>query len=414
MPVKRSQLRLAALALGVVLLAAVAGFLTAGGARGYSSTMRSSYSTDKWGVKAFYEVLREDENEPRPPARLRSVSELAGMKGVLIVVGPLEEPLRDTEAERILKWVDAGNGLIYFVGAEETSRLPSALDDALGVAATPPPPRLPSGGFRSVREARLLSGFPAFRPAPRMLDTMLAAPRSLVTLKGTPLYWGPRGQAVVWRAFGLGNIIVCATSTAIQNQRIGGSNNLAFLQCAVRAVRPPGGMVIFDEFHHGFARAKRPGDLLSLPGTLAAALQLAVCGLLYLWLQGRRMGPPAGLAGARRPTTQQYLDAAGRLYLHNCRPGDVAAAYGDFARRALARAAGLGPSARPAQIAPLLARGSGLSEDEIQSLLDSAQAAEGSDLSAADAAKLVGQLDALLNSTRGATVHAPRQEMPHA
>jgi hypothetical protein len=217
-------------------------------------------------------------------------------------------------------------------------------------------------------------------------------------LDGVPLYYGPSGTVAAWSMWGKGHVIVCSTGGPIQNRLVESANNVVFLLCALRVLRPQGGVVIFDEVHQGFGGRMGLGSLFSVPGVLAASVQLAICGVLYVLVQGRRMGPPVELPAGPRRTAGHYLDAAGLLYRERCAPGEVAAAYGAFVSRTLARRLGLESGAGAGELAPLLAARCSMSPAEIEGTLSAAARAQVDGLSAAQAAALVRKLDKLMRS----------------
>lgn len=199
---------------------------------------------------------------------------------------------------------------------------------------------------------------------------------------------------------GRGNVIVCASSIPIQNRHIARDCNLEFLLCAVNLLRPAGGQVIFDEAHHGFTGRAELAGLLGLKGVFAAALEVLACGLIYVWLQGRRMGPPAELPSQARRPGATYLEAAGALYRSHCTPGEIAVAYGEHVAQELARAAALPAGAAPERIGAAYGNGSHEREREISSLLNGAAGAAQASVSPAEAADLVQQLDRLTRNLR--------------
>ena len=384
----RPRLKLLLLAAGVVVLAILVGALAGRGGRGYSSPLRSTYNTDASGCKAFYELLSS--TDEIPPVRLRRLDALADMRGVLIIVGPLAKELGAADARLIEKWVRSGNGLLYFAGIEQADRAPSRLERRF--TSRPLPPRSALGTYQEMSVLR--GGWRAFAPAQRVYYQAPSGRESAPALAGVELYVSRRGPTAVWHPMGGGQVIVCATSGPIQNGFISSSQNLEFLLCALNVLRPGGGRIIFDEYHQGFDRPVGLGELLSAKGLWASVCELAVCGLLYVWLQGRRMSPPRRLEARRRRSAQDYLDAAGSLYRQCCAPGEVADAYRGFAQRALSRRLGLaGGGAGP--LISRIAQRSDWRPGRIESVIGGAG---GSRLDAREATALVGELDELMNS----------------
>ena len=381
--------------LGIVMLAVVTGLLTARQGAGVRSPLRSTHNTDAQGCEAFFELL--EQTDERRPVRLQRLYDLQDLRGMLVVVGPLKEPLQEHEARLIEGWVRAGNGLLYFVGAEEPARASCALERRFVLPADRQ--RWEMVQYAAEETAMLAALFPTFRSA-RLLS--YKAPLESVQplgLKGVPLYRGPGGTVVSWDTLGRGQVIVCLTSGPIQNQHVNRASTVHFLLCAVGILRPPGGAVIFDEVHQGYAAELTLASLFSLPGVLAAALQLAVCGVLYVWMAGRRMGPPAELPAGERRTTRHYLGAAGLLYRERCAPGEVASAYGAFVLRTLARRFGLSGACEPALLASILAQRTSVSAREIENVFARAAAAVRERTSEREAALLIRKLDGLMQST---------------
>jgi len=226
-----------------------------------------------------------------------------------------------------------------------------------------------------------------------------------VRLRGTGLYVTDRPPATVvsWMPQGWGNIVVCVSSAPVQNQYVGEAGNLEFLLCALRVLRPAGGRVIFDELHHGHVGGRGLLGLVSAEGVLAAVLQLAACGAVYVLVQGRRMGPPVRLPGAPAVSAAEHVRAAARLYREHCSPGEVAAAYAAFACRALARAR----------------EGGGWSASgDVRALLRRAREGAGSGMHAGEAAELVRELHARVVQAevgkRGRAWRPARREGLHA
>jgi len=155
---------------------------------------------------------------------------------------------------------------------------------------------------------------------------------------------------------------------------------------------------MFDEFHHGYTERPSFLSLLSLEGTLAASLQLAFCGALYVLVLGRRMGPPLEPRSQARPTPLRYLEAAGELYLEQCTPGEIAAAYGASAARALARSGGPEPAGPATTARSRAARRAAAKDREIQALLGRAALAPDSGMGTAEALALIARLDQALGS----------------
>jgi hypothetical protein len=407
MPARSTTIKLAVLGMGVLVLAVAAGILTAGQAAPAATSQRSTYNPGPAGIRAFYETLRDTESAP--PQRLESIGSLSMHGGVLVIVGPLEQELTEDQAELIWSWVRRGNGLLYVMGLEASSRAPSALDRRAIKGDLPDP--LPSGYPRFTRKALSTAIVPAFQPAPMILTTMPLQSSLQTPLAGSHLYASAYGPTVTWMPVGEGNVIICAKSTPIQNRYIEEIYNLDFLLCALRFLRPEGGRILFDELHHGQPEKPQVLELLTLKGILAAAVEILACGLLYVLVQGRRQGPPAQPEPAPRRGTREYLDAAGALYRRNCDPGQIVAAYADSVAHETSRRRGLPRPLEPRRLAPLLARWSSLGSEEVQNLLQRARSAPQRGISVEEATNLIRRLNELVQTVRPAGEARLRETM---
>lgn len=407
MPARSTTIKLAVLGMGILLLAVAAGILTAGQAAPAATSQRSTYNPGPAGIRAFYETLRR--TEPQSPLRLKSISGISMHRGVLVIVGPLERELTEDQADLVWSWVRRGNGLLYVVGLEASSRVPSALDRRAIKGEVPEP--LPSGYPRFTRKALSTAIVPAFQPAPMILTTMPLRSSLQTPLAGSHLYASAYGPTVTWMPVGEGNVIICAKSTPMQNRYIEEIYNLDFLLCALDFLRPEGGRILFDELHHGLAEKPQVLGLLTLKGILAAALEILACGLLYVLVQGRRQGPPAEPEPEPRRGTREYLNAAGALYRRNCEPGQIVAAYADSVAHEASRRRGLPRPLEPGRLAPLLARWSSLGSEEVQNLLQRARKAPETGISVEEATDLIRRLSELVKTIRPAGEARLREKM---
>jgi hypothetical protein len=402
-----TRIKLGLLVLGVLVLAVAAGVLTTGQATPAPTSQRSTYNPGPAGLKALYKVLQSI--EMGSPERLKSIRGLSARRGVLVVAGPLNRELTETQADLIWSWVRRGNGLLYMVGLEASERAPSALDQRAFAGKIPE--ALPAGYPRFTRKALSSAIVPAFQPAPMILTTLPLRPTSPYPLAGTQIYGSAYGPTVTWLPVGEGNVIICAKSTPAQNRYIDRIYNLDFMLCALEFLRPSDGEILFDELHHGFPEKPRVLGLITVRGILAAAFEVLACGLLYVMVQGRRQGPPVGPEPEPRRGTAEYLDAAGALYRRTCDPGEIVASYASAVAHQASQQRGLGRPIEPAHLAPLLAKWSALSSEEIQNLLQRARNAPETGVSREEATEMIRHLSELVKTVRPSGEARLREKM---
>jgi hypothetical protein len=254
----------------------------------------SSFFTDESGTKAIYMVMREflpsvgrwmkPLDLLPPPGQVNPTT--------LLVMGPSER-LRQEEAQGLEEWVRQGGQLILAIqgpwmleapegwtgrtdsflarhgfsfSAEQTGEETAEYTDATGTLV------LAGGALKRGQYAVRFSGGG--------------------TIKG--------GQ----KQLGSGRIIVIADRRAWSNDRLARSANAVWLVST--ALSWGNGRLLIDEFHHGFQRTRGPISLMfsffaSFWGL--AFVQLALAGVLLLWLMGRRFGPvmEAGPGRLRQP-----------------------------------------------------------------------------------------------------------------
>lgn len=396
------KLKLVVLGAGLLLLAVLAGALTAEQTAGPATSTTSSRNSGPRGLRAFHEVLSKTRDET--PVRLDSLGKLGVSRGVLVIAGPLERPLTEDEARYIWSWVRNGNGLLYIAGTEKPDRATSALDERVilgGVGRAQP-----AASPRFTRKALSTAIVPAFQPAPMILQTMPLRQMPQPPLAGIKLYTTSYGSAVSWIPLGEGNVLVVAKSTPAQNRYIDRLYNLDFLLCAVNFLRPDGGSVFFDEYHHRPPGKPELIGLLTIKGVFAAMVEIAFCALLYFWLQGRRMGPPAEPEGPSRRGMGDYLRAAGSLYHRECSPGEILAAYVESVSREVARRRGVTGQPDLDRLASVLAQGSQSPDAEVRSLLERARTAEERDVDMDEATELIRRLSRIVHTVR--STHEPK------
>ncbi|HEY7060504.1 MAG TPA: DUF4350 domain-containing protein [Chloroflexota bacterium] len=146
--------------------------------------------------------------------------------------------------------------------------------------------------------------------------------------------------------YGQGEVIVLTALRPLTNEALKEPASADLVLNLVGRM-PAGARVAFDEYHHGFVRGRGARGLWEL---LVAhywgwgVIYAVALAYLYLWLRGRRFGPPlAAPAGARR-SVSEYVASLGALYRRAGQRGYVADRLADQLKHDLAT--GLGLNAR--------------------------------------------------------------------
>jgi hypothetical protein len=156
--------------------------------------------------------------------------------------------------------------------------------------------------------------------------------------------WLVAGDRVVLgsRPHGQGQVIILTALRPLSNEALREPESAALaLNLAGRL--PPGARVAFDEYHHGLVRgATRSLWQLLLAHYWGWAIIYAVAlGYGYLWLRGRRFGPPLVPAAAPRRSVSEYVASLGALYRRAGQRAYVADRLADQLKRDLASGLGL-------------------------------------------------------------------------
>jgi hypothetical protein len=147
------------------------------------------------------------------------------------------------------------------------------------------------------------------------------------------------------RPYGQGEIIVMTTLRPLSNEGLAEPESAALALNLIGRL-PPGARIGFDEYHHGFVRGTTRGlwQLLLANYWGWAVIYAVALGYLYLWLRGRRFGPPLGAPRGARRSVSEYVASLGALYRRAGQRAYLADRLADQLKRDLA--AGLGLNAR--------------------------------------------------------------------
>lgn len=203
-----------------------------------------------------------------------------------------------------------------------------------------------------------------------------------------------RGALVLDYLYGRGRIVVLSDPFIVSNVGLKLGDNL---QLAVNLVGGENGKIAFDEFHQQRAEG-RNAVLAYFAGTpvLAIAAQGALVLLAVIWTRSRRFARPLPAPHVDRRSSLEYVASMGELQ-QRARAYDLALE-NIYARtrRALARYAGLVPTAKLAELAERVALRSGRDREALEALLrECEEAIAGAPLGARRTLALVAQLRAL-------------------
>lgn len=278
----------------------------------------STLRTTPDGTGALYDLMRElDVPTSRRMTPLDGPSPLGRAFALLAPT----QPLTATERDTLLDWVQAGGTLLAGAGFGDP------LLDSLGVSL------VGVGGFHAVAVRTVpgpwTAGVDSLAPVHVAFAVSRSSPLSdlqpLAVLSGVAD--SVTSDIVVLRArYGDGRVVLFSDPWMLSNDRIGRSGAAVLFARAAADAVADGGVLQFDEFHHGhrggspahaffgFLVTRRPGWLLlQLLGVLLlASLPAAV-----------RFGAPLLSSVSRRRSPLEHVAALGEVY-RQARAADLA------------------------------------------------------------------------------------------
>ncbi|MCS6882618.1 MAG: DUF4350 domain-containing protein [Oscillochloridaceae bacterium] len=316
----------AVLALFIALGPGRAASVPGTGASSHASGPQGALALYRWIDALGYDVRRLQYRErfaPDPAA------------AVLIVLGPGERYTLD-EATAVAEWVEDGGILVLADNRPGQLAGAAALFRAFDLELfAPPQDQLPE-------PAPVLQ--PVFNDPPAQA-VVAEATTALRTTRAdaVPLVGAGAAPLVLGLPYGAGYVFASATLHPFTNRGLNEGDNAAMVLNMLRRA-PPGGRVVFDEYHHGFISQPSLRSLLLGTPWGWAILYIALMLAAYLALTGRRFGRPAPLREeTARRSSAEYLESMAGLLRRAGRRDALQAHYRATFKRRLARASGLNP-----------------------------------------------------------------------
>jgi hypothetical protein len=288
----RDRTRLLAL-LGVLLLLGI--ILRPVAPAAQDDLRRSSFLSGPEGTRALY-LLADELGQPVARAMTPWTAE-APERGVLVVLSPSESPSEEEE-EALEAWVRGGGTLIYAPPPGEAGLL-----ERFGFAVGAIEPATASG-----QEGDTVSGFEqVFTRVPELG----ADDRPLLTVADG------RPTAV---AIGVdeGRIAAWADAAPLANVRLRDGDQAHLFVRLVAGALADGGVVRFDEYHHGFRGDGGPARAVLRflrEGPMGRwGLQILFAGLVLLLLEVHRFGSPKQDGPVRRRSPLEHVEAVSGAY----------------------------------------------------------------------------------------------------
>jgi Domain of unknown function (DUF4350) len=368
---------------------------------------RSTYHSGPTGTRAFHDLLSESGYKV---IRWRETTEkLAGDSGktisTFVVVGQMQVPFTEDEAEALHKWVAFGGRLVLIDREAESFLLPKSQNWSVGwtgisfpdldtdpadakamtenvTALLPVQPTALTRGVTSVLPSRFASRVTIASPAELPAGPVVAAASpdysadfddsvldEYATTSPAPITHiaDQNGALLVDYAYGLGRVVVLSDPYIVSNGGIRLNDNL---QVALNSLGYNDGVIAFDEYHQGRGISGNAiaGYFAGTP-VLALAAQLVLLILLVLWTNARRFGRPLPLPQVDRRSSLEFVASMAELQ-ERSRAFDLAIEnIYSRTRRVLARYARVDYNSPRSEIAESVAARSTINQQKLEMLM---------------------------------------------
>jgi hypothetical protein len=272
----------------VILIGAIS-LLSVDSASDYFKSRPSTFFSDRTGTRALLLILQQvipaTSQWRRPFGDLPLQTNAAG--STLVVMGP-DEPLTESEAAILDKWIAAGGQMILAASKEWQIRKPFRSGER-------------TNGKKEAEEFNS-QGYLArhgLQPATDISGTDAAA-------------------EAVTKNFGAGRIVFIPDSYAFSNSTLRTTDNAVWMVSRATEWNDAETKSVFiDEYHHGFGERRA---FLPLIGTFLGSpwgfmtMQLALAGLVFMLGTRRRFGRPVEELPIERTSPIEAIEALGGLF----------------------------------------------------------------------------------------------------
>jgi len=345
----------------------------------------TTYSRAPTGALVLYEWMRAMGYDAR---RLEyRPFELTDEDAVLVMLNPSAAISKD-HARHIRTWVERGGTLIFAEDTPALFSISNALFDELQVRMT------------VITGTQEIERVPALQPVfdqPPVRELNVRPRRALAPQRNdyAPLF-GAAGQTLIAGIrVGQGYAYISATTHPFTNSGLRDRQHAALVLNMLRRA-PPGGRILFDEYHHGLVAPPAPTDgLLRTPWGWAGVYAATVTAL-FLLLGGRRFGRAVPLREeVERRSSAEYVESIADLYQRGGKRAYMLRHFYASFKRRLAQLYGINPQVDDREFVYQLARLRPIDEAALLALLAQLRATPASD---AELLRVVAAADAFIQA----------------
>ncbi|WP_026370167.1 DUF4350 domain-containing protein [Kallotenue papyrolyticum] len=350
------------LVLIIVLFGVLIGFTIWGPARRQAELVGQRGSTRSTAGDGAYALLRWLEALGYDTQRLEfsdwSVPDAAH---ALFVLAPRERPFTPEEAAATLAWVRAGGTLILVAAEPATLLHPHPLLEQLRASVEDPD------------HAAMVSSAPVSQPLLTTPPVEAIRVQSHAVLRFqrddyVPLLSGPHGPLLAGIQEGRGYVYLSTAIFPFTNQGLRERSNAALVLNLLRRV-PAGGLVIFDEYHHGYDTPPSLRVTAFQRGWGWPVLYTLLVVGAYLALSGRRFGRALPLrTEVQQRSSAEYVESLALLLRRADQRAYVAEHFRNELKRRLGRAYGFVPPDDDAAFIRELQRFAAVGDEQLQAI----------------------------------------------
>ncbi len=258
----------------------------------------------------------------------------------LLMLNPVTEPVTGEESEEILRWVRDGGTLIAIDERPQLVMAPNQLWQALQATTAVSDTDGSDLAARASVTQPLLVTPPVSEVSVHTNRAVTMEDAAYVTLLETRY-----GPTLIGRQEGRGYIYLGVSAHPFTNAGLQEPGSAALMLNLLARV-PPGGTILFDEFHHGFgeAAAAAPSLRQIVLRNWWGWASLYALGIvaLYLVLTGRRFGQPVPLQrDVARRSSAEYVESIAQLLQRAGKRQTIGAHFHEALKRRLARQHGV-------------------------------------------------------------------------
>lgn len=291
-----------------------------------AKTLASIFNKKPSGLSGLAELVKKVGLTSHP--WLLPYRNLRSARGMLVIVAPSASPA-EFEAEQILKWVEAGNDLVYLdhFSFKMTRRILEQLHLNINDTAD----------FHDIAVPVDISK-PEFAHVPSLVltaDTMVKGGDPVVSYQEKTIF--------SLLKHGKGRILIGTAPNICVNRRLSEPGNWANFQFLVNWMSTATGEILFDERCHGFSDSGNVFVVLGRNATGAVFVQLMLLLAVAVYSASKRFGEPKTPPDLRKISNLEFINGLSNAYRRAKANGAILEITGQALRNRLCKLLSISP-----------------------------------------------------------------------